>query len=37
MGVADKEWRTWHIFQQPQIEKLQFLEMQRKYIGEVAR
>jgi hypothetical protein len=35
MGVPDKDWRQWTIFGQPAIEKLQFPETQRKYIGEV--
>lgn len=36
LGVSDKEWKTWKIFNDPQLEKLRFEETNRKYIGEVA-
>jgi hypothetical protein len=36
LGVSDKEWRTWKIFNEPELSKLKFGETNRKYIGEVA-
>ncbi len=35
MGVNDKEWKTWRIFNEPFIQKIRFEETQRNYIGEV--
>ena len=35
MGVNDKEWKTWRIFNEPVIQKIRFEETQRNYIGEV--
>ena len=37
MGVADKEWKIWKLFNEPVIEKIRFEETQRQYIGEVHR
>ena len=35
MGVADKDWRVWRIFNDPIIDRISFPETQRKYIGEI--
>lgn len=35
MGVNDKEWKTWKMFNEPVIQKIRFEETQRNYIGEV--
>ena len=35
MGVIDKEWKIWKIFNEPAIEKIRFEETQRQYLGEV--
>jgi hypothetical protein len=35
MGVNDKEWKIWKMFNEPFIQKIRFEETQRNYIGEV--
>lgn len=35
MGVIDKEWKIWKLFNEPDIEKIRFEESHRNYIGEV--
>lgn len=35
MGVNDKEWKTWRIFNEPLIQKIRFEETHRNYIGEI--
>ena len=37
MGVGDKEWKIWKIFNEPSIDKIRFEETQRQYIGEVIK
>ena len=35
MGVSDKDWKIWRIFNEPLIQKIRFEETQRNYIGEI--
>jgi hypothetical protein len=35
MGIGDKDWKIWRIFNEPLIQKIRFEETQRNYIGEI--